>query len=213
LGLRWGAAILTCEQCGAEIPEGASFCSGCETPLSVAQIGPVYVPQSAQPPDIIPAIRDLAALPPRPAFAGFWLRAIAYLFDTILISLGLGLVASFYPSTFIKFPEAVAAAPPSLTSLPQLTPVAFAITIAVTWFYYTVFESSNWQATPGKRLLRIYVTDLGGRRLTFARAAARNIAKLISSLTFLVGYMVAGFTEKKQALHDILTSCLVLRRR
>jgi uncharacterized RDD family membrane protein YckC len=35
---------------------------------------------------------------------------------------------------------------------------------------------------------------------------------MISSLTFLVGYLVAGFTEKKQALHDILASCLVLRR-
>jgi uncharacterized RDD family membrane protein YckC len=123
------------------------------------------------------------------------------------------LVASFYPATFIKFPEAVAAAPPSLTSLPQLTPIAFAITIAVTWFYYTMFEASDWQATPGKRILKIYVADLNGQRVTFVRAAARNIAKLISSLTFLVWYMVAGFTEKKQALHDILSSCLVSRRR
>jgi uncharacterized RDD family membrane protein YckC len=48
--------------------------------------------------------------------------------------------------------------------------------------------------------------------VTFARAAWRNAAKLISSLTFLVGYLVAGVTEKKQALHDILAGCLVLRR-
>jgi uncharacterized RDD family membrane protein YckC len=169
----------------------------------------VYVPQSAQAPEAVPAIRELAALPPRPAFAGFWLRAFAYLFDTVLISLFFGLIASFYPATFIKFADTAST---SLASLPQLTPIAFAITITATWFYYTMFEASVWQATPGKRVLRLYVTDLNGQRVTFARAAARNFAKLISSLTFLVGYLVAGFTEKKQALHDILASCLVLRR-
>ena len=142
--------------------------------MSVAQIGPVYVPQSAQPPEVIPAIRELAALPPRPAFAGFWLRAVAYLIDTVLMSLVFGLFASFFPSTFIKFPDAASA---SLTSLPQLTPIAFAITITATWFYYTMFEASVWQATPGKRVLRLYVTDLNGQRLTFARAAVRNLAR------------------------------------
>ncbi len=177
--------------------------------MSVAQIGPVYVPQITQPTDVIPAIHELPALPPRPAFAGFWLRAAAYLIDTIFISLVFGLIASFYPTTFIKFPDAAST---SLTSLPQLTPIAFAITIAVTWFYYTMFEASIWQATPGKRVMRLYVADLNGQRVTFGRAAARNFAKMISSLTFLVGYLVAGFTEKKQALHDILASCLVLRR-
>jgi len=120
------------------------------------------------------------------------------------------LIASFYPTTFIKFPDV--GATPSLASLPQLTPIAFAITIAATWFYYTMFEASVWRATPGKRVMRLYVADLNGQRVTFARAAARNAAKIISSLTFLVGYLIAGFTEKKQALHDILTSCLVLRK-
>ncbi len=177
--------------------------------MSVAQIGPVYVPQSAPPPEIIPAIPGLSALPPRPGFAGFWLRAVAYLIDTVFISLVFGLIASFYPSTFIKFPAAASTSP---FSLPQLTPAALAITMTATWFYYTLFEASIWQATPGKRIMRVYVADLNGQRLTFARAAARNAAKIISSLTFLVGYLVAGFTEKKQALHDILANCLVLRR-
>jgi uncharacterized RDD family membrane protein YckC len=207
--LSWRTAILTCEKCEAEIPEGASVCPKCEAPVNVSQIGPVYVPQNAQPPDVIPAIPELSKLPPRPAFAGFWLRAVAYLFDTVLISLVFGLIASFYPTTFIKFPDAAST---SLTSLPQLTPIAFAITLTATWFYYTMFEASAWQATPGKRVLRLYVADLNGQRITFARAAARNGAKIISSLTFLVGYLVAGFTEKKQALHDILSGSLVLRR-
>ena len=151
----------------------------------------------------------LSALHPRPAFAGFWLRAIAYLMDTIFISLVFGLIAAFYPSFFLKSFDITTA---SLNSLPQLTPAGFAITLTANWIYYTLFEASSWQATLGKRIMKIYVADLNGQRVTFGRAALRNISKIISSLTFLVGYFIAGFTEKKQALHDIIASCLVLRR-
>jgi uncharacterized RDD family membrane protein YckC len=119
------------------------------------------------------------------------------------------MIASFYPATFLKFPDAVAASP---TTLPQFTPIGWAITFAASWFYYTICEASTWQGTPGKRALRIYVADLNGKPLTLVHAAGRNAAKLISSLTFLVGYLIAGVTERKQALHDILTRCLVLRR-
>ena len=175
----------------------------------MSQIGPVYVPQSAQPAEVIPAIHGLADLPPRPAFAGFWLRAVAYLIDNILLSVLFGFLASFYPSTFIKNPDAVTI---SLSAPPQLTPIAIALWISASWLYFTMFEASIWQATPGKRMLRLYVADLNGKRVSFARAASRNLARLISNLTFLVGYLIAGFTERKQTLHDVLSSCLVLRR-
>jgi uncharacterized RDD family membrane protein YckC len=57
------------------------------------------------------------------------------------------------------------------------------------------------------------VTDLEGRRITFARASARYFSKIITGLIpFGIGYMMAGFTEKKQALHDIIAGCLVLRK-
>jgi uncharacterized RDD family membrane protein YckC len=52
---------------------------------------------------------------------------------------------------------------------------------------------------------------LSGRRLTFGRALLRNLARQISGV-FFIGYLITGFTEKKQALHDILAGCLVLRR-
>jgi uncharacterized RDD family membrane protein YckC len=77
--------------------------------------------------------------------------------------------------------------------------------------YNTVFEASSWQATPGTRILKLYVTDLRGQRLTFGRALLRNLARQISGF-FFIGYLVAGFTEKKQALHDLLAGCLVLRK-
>lgn len=80
------------------------------------------------------------------------------------------------------------------------------------WIYYAAFESSAWQATPGKKLLRLYVTDLSGHPIAFSRASFHNIGRMISEMTFWVGYIPAGFTEKKQALHDIIAGCLVLRR-
>ena len=125
------------------------------------------------------------------------------------MSVVFGFVASFYPQNFLKDPNAITL---SLAAPPQLTPFAIALWITVSWLYFTLFEASVWQATPGKRVLKLYVADLNGKRVTFARAAVRNLARLISNLTFLVGYLVAGFTERKQALHDILSSCLVLRR-
>ncbi len=81
------------------------------------------------------------------------------------------------------------------------------------WLYHAFLESSEWQATAGKKALGLVVTDLGGARISFARASGRHFAKLITGLIPLgVGYILAGVTEKKQALHDMIAGCLVLRK-
>ena len=150
----------------------------------------------------------LSAVPLRPVFAGFWLRAVAFAIDTIFMVSIFIFGASFFPNSLAKL---IPPDPPSLTSMPQpslLLVAAFALLGCV---YYTLFEASPWQATPGKRMLRLYVTDLGGQRLTIGRALLRNLARQISGF-FFIGYVITGFTEKKQALHDILAGCLVLRR-
>jgi uncharacterized RDD family membrane protein YckC len=176
--------------------------------VSVAQIGPVYVPKSVEPPDAIPAIPALVALPPRPGFAGFWLRALACAIDTIIIAALFLLGVSFFPATFEKL---LPPTPVSLTDMPQPSPIVIAILIMFGCLYYTLFEASIWQATPGKRILRLYVTDLRGQRLTLWRALLRNLARQISGFLF-IGYIIAGFTEKKQALHDFIAGSLVLRK-
>jgi len=73
-------------------------------------------------------------------------------------------------------------------------------------------ESSVWQATLGKKTLGLRVTDLQGNRISFGRASGRFFGRIISGLTLFIGYIMAGFTEKKQALHDIIASCLVIRQ-
>jgi uncharacterized RDD family membrane protein YckC len=68
------------------------------------------------------------------------------------------------------------------------------------------------QATVGKMALGIVVTDLQGRRISWARANARYWAHLITGLTFGVGYLMVAFTQKKQALHDIIAGTLVVKK-
>jgi uncharacterized RDD family membrane protein YckC len=84
------------------------------------------------------------------------------------------------------------------------------ISLIVPWFYYSGLESSKWQATVGKRVLNMKVTDLEGHRISFARATGRYFAKIISSLIFLIGYFMIGWTRRKQGLHDKLADTLVV---
>jgi len=87
------------------------------------------------------------------------------------------------------------------------------IALLLQWLYYAYLESGEKQATWGKQALGIYVTDLTGNRITFGRASGRFFAKIVSGLIPLgIGFIMAGFTDRKQALHDMIASCLVLRR-
>lgn len=78
--------------------------------------------------------------------------------------------------------------------------------------YYAGQESSVHQATLGKRALGIKVTDDNGQRLSFSHALGRWFAAALSHMTMDVGFLMAAFTERKQALHDMITSTLVVDR-
>jgi len=78
--------------------------------------------------------------------------------------------------------------------------------------YYTLFESSGMQATPGKRLFGLEVTNLQGERIHFGQALGRLFGHLVSFLTFDVGFAMAVFTERRQALHDKMAGTLVVNR-
>ena len=60
--------------------------------------------------------------------------------------------------------------------------------------------------------LGLKVTDMEGNRISFGRATGRYFGKIISGMILYIGYIIAGFTEKKQALHDIMANCLVTRK-
>lgn len=128
-------------------------------------------------------------------YAGFWSRVAALIVDNAIVTiLGLALLIA---AGSVGGAEAVA-----------IANLAF---ILIAFLYWPLLECSERQATLGKQLLGIQVTDVNGARLTFVRSLLRNLAKIISSLPFGLGFLLAAFTARRQALHDLITNCLVVR--
>ena len=99
------------------------------------------------------------------------------------------------------------------TPIAALGPIVAAVGIlivVVPWLYYAGFESSRGQATPGKVLMHLEVTDLEGNHISFARATLRFFGKFISVLIIFIGFLMIGLTKKRQGLHDKIAGCLVL---
>jgi uncharacterized RDD family membrane protein YckC len=82
---------------------------------------------------------------------------------------------------------------------------------ALTWLYFAFLESSVWQATVGKKLLRLKVVGSGGQRISFLRASARYFSKFLSRALLMIGFLMVFFTKKKQGLHDKIASTFVIR--
>ena len=171
-------------------------------------ISPQDVPHPLTAPNVRTVSNETEIQPATPlAYAGLWLRLAAALIDGFLISFPLFFLALF-SVLVVRLVSVGKGHDPAIGILVALLTIVF----LVPWFYFSFLESSRWQATVGKNVLRLYVTDIEGRRLTRGRAMGRNLAKYLSNLTMGVGYLMCGFTTKKQALHDVLARCLVLRR-
>jgi uncharacterized RDD family membrane protein YckC len=93
-----------------------------------------------------------------------------------------------------------------------LLAITLPVGICMGWLYEALQESSEAQATLGKRMMSIIVTDMSGQRLSFGQATTRYFAKFISGLPCLIGYIIQPFTEQKQALHDIIAKTLVVKQ-
>jgi uncharacterized RDD family membrane protein YckC len=213
-----------CSKCGANVADGIAFCSACGQPMvgfsvgkttaatpsvdPVAPGGTVYAP---------PAQAYSQPLAARPvAYAGFWLRFVALIIDQLLLYfVVMILLLPFAASVGMGMRGMATGRPPDLQALLPMIHVMFRLAllrIIVHWLYYSLLESSAWQGTLGKKALGLEVTDLDGSRISFGRATGRFFAKFISAIILGIGYIMAGFTEKKQALHDILAGTLVIRK-
>jgi uncharacterized RDD family membrane protein YckC len=204
-----------CSKCGAALTADTAFCQSCGTP--VARAGFANTPAGAVSPH---AGVGAIAYASNVTYAGFWLRFVAYLVDSFI--LGFVTIALFIPFFFlmggIAFIESLSRQqhgqmePAQVAALLSLIFTLVGVAVVVKWLYFAYLESGEKQGTWGKQMLGLYVTDLSGSRLTFGRASGRFFAKIISGMIPLaIGYIMAGFTERKQALHDMIASCLVLR--
>jgi uncharacterized RDD family membrane protein YckC len=152
-----------------------------------------------------------------PGFAGFWKRFAAAFIDGILTAIILyPLMFAIYAAFGVSFQDWMAMQGQPTQPPPPGFWAAYATNslanIVLVWLYSALMESSSKQATLGKLALGIVVTDLQGQRVSFGQASGRHFGKIISSLICLIGFIMAGFTEKKQALHDMMASTLVINK-
>src|SRR5437667_9928015 len=207
--------VTYCNRCGSQNSALAKFCANCGTPFSTEVQQPVPQPEA---PEISPRPQSPAWQPPPVAYAtpaptaqygGFWMRFVAVLIDGILVGIVVWPVSAMI-ALAIGFSGGAVSMPTIGVHLVRGI-VGLAFSACANWIYEAALESSSKQATVGKMALGLKVTDLEGRRISFARATGRHFAKIISGLILLIGYIMAGFTERKQALHDMIAGTLVQR--
>ena len=144
-------------------------------------------------------------------YAGFCRRVLAAYIDGVVIGSAMYIV--ILPFVYVGvvadrgFSESPSAAATAFIGMMGFLWLILAV--IAPWIYEAAMISSDKQATLGKRAVGIVVTDLEGNRITFGKATGRYFGKYLSSLILLIGFIMAAFTEKKQALHDIMAGCLV----
>jgi len=189
---------------------------------------PVFTPPAAVAPASMPAYSYAATMQPpgHLVYAGFWLRFVAYFIDSMILSIP---VIILLVPLFLVLGGAAAltsglahaghagnsddagniAFPMGILAIELVFVVVMTV---VSWLYYAKLESGPHQSTFGKRLMGLKVTNMAGERLSFGHASGRFFGKIITGLLpFAIGYIMAGFTAQKQALHDLIAGTLVVR--
>ncbi len=134
------------------------------------------------------------------SYASFWKRTAAYLVDYFIsyfISLLIGFIIGFVLARMGANHAAIQV-------------VGILLGLGVFIVYFVCAESSSWQATIGKRIFGLKVTDENGQRISFWRSLGRYLGCIVSGLTLCIGYLMCLWTERKQCLHDKMAGCLVI---
>jgi uncharacterized RDD family membrane protein YckC len=231
---------LFCQKCGELNDSQAQFCRKCGTPqgtgaqfasaapmgpaVTAAAVAPAYEGGGAQIPWPVPQSQagGTAAVVAQPlnagmmfrGYAGFWIRFVAVLIDAavlsivivplwILIFVAMGAASSMQSAS--RNPDAAVAV------VMTVMPLLMLAIIGGNWLYEALLTSSSKQGTLGKMALGLKVVDKNGSRLSFLHATGRHFAKMINGFTFYIGFIMAGFTERKQGLHDLIAGTYVVK--
>ena len=148
--------------------------------------------------------------PAAAAYGGFWRRLLAYFIDGILVYIvatGAAAVVGYLLGVQLgvigRWRGGVR---------PGADALRFLLVSVISWLYWAGLESSQKQATLGKMALGLKVTDMRGEPISFGRATGRYFGKYLSALILCIGFLMIGWTAKKQALHDLMAGTLVLKR-
>ena len=190
-----------CQKCGAQNDDQAAFCDKCGTVLQRPQAG---------------AAIAAPAYPAVVQYAGFWRRFAAALIDGLIMSAvqwviqliltEVGVIdMNGWMSDFEANPDTV-----DWGQFMAVIWILSGVMFIIQMLYFSIMESSSKQATLGKMVLGIVVTDADGKRISLGRSLGRNLGKIVSQIILFIGYLMIAFTKRKQGLHDIMASCLVV---
>ena len=143
-------------------------------------------------------------------YASLLTRAVAYFIDLFILSAFLTLLTYLGVLSFFGIEYDISQLGDASYSLANnRSYMLFSLLLGIT--YYASLQSSKWQATVGKKILKIKVTTMEGRRIGFIRATVRYIVMYGLSNIFFIGYLLALFTKRKQALHDLIARTIVIK--
>jgi len=182
---------MICSKCGTQNPDDANFCIGC---------GARFVSKSDD---------EFSVFYER--FGSFGERLLAFLLDALILGFAGFIIGAIFGGVIGLVLGIMGASQLAIEEIAGNVGLLLGITL--NWLYFTILESSTWQATFGKKTLNLNVTDLNGNKITFGRANARYWSKFISSITLGIGYIMAAFTEKHQALHDMIGGTIVMKKK
>ena len=145
------------------------------------------------------------------AYAGFWRRFAAAMIDGILMSI-ISQILNAITGANTRMQEVLLEDPSDYSGLMSVAGPTWAAGFVIQLIYFVYFESSERQATFGKQAMGLVVTDMNGNRIDMGKAVVRYLSKVLSGLILLIGYLMQPFTEKKQALHDMIAGTLVFKK-
>lgn len=156
-------------------------------------------------------VREGVQHPGEMRYAGFWIRFLAKVLDGLLL---------WIPNTALSLAWSVAffgrlMYSPNMNEFNMGQWLAYQGTVMLTSTLVNVayqwFFLSRHGATPGKMALGLKVVRSDGSALTGGRAVGRALAEFVSSLTLLIGYIIAAFDDEKRSLHDRICDTRVIR--
>ena len=205
-----------CNKCGAPNDVNAQFCSRCGAAFTPAAASAQGAGEVATPAPAIgyPAPSGYPIVQAGVRYGGFWIRVVAAIIDVIIVALALAPLKIIFGLGGVAVNGFDTHGFHGPLTLPYLIfgGGTFALLkLTGSWLYEAFMESSCYQATLGKMIFGMKVTDLYGNRISFARASGRHFAKILSGLILCIGFIMVGFTERKQGLHDMIAGTLVRR--
>ena len=186
------AGTASCAECGRSFPaddminySGSYVCAECK---------PIFFQR----------VREGVPLDQGFKYGGFWIRVGAKIIDGIVLSaIQLQMLLLLGLSMGSSSEQSAAVVSVLISNL-----LSVGLQVA-----YTVFFLGKFAATPGKMVCGLKVVRPTGERITYLRALGRWFAEILSSLIFLIGYIMAAFDAEKRTLHDRICDTRVVRSR